>query len=86
YLIGSRAFNSSVQREINVETDRDVVKKSDILTWDVHRTAGTKGMNWELGLNGTGPTDAELRAVANWTLKAEDSKLVAVAVIQTNFS
>ncbi len=84
YLVGSNGLNSSVQKELNVETDRDVVKKSFILTWDVHRTSGTKGITWGGPLNGKGPTDGDLRAVANWTLKAEDSKLVPVASIQTN--
>ena len=84
YLCGMGSINSSVQREILVEQDRDVAKKSTIITWDVHRTSGTKGMDWTLATDGKGPTNADLRAVANWSLKAEDSKLVAVSSIQTN--
>ena len=84
YLIGVGALKSAVQKELNVEQDRDIAKKADEITWDVHRSFGLRGMDYTATVDKQGPTDVALQTTGNWSLVAEDSKLVPVANIQTN--
>lgn len=84
YLVGVGALKSAMQRQLNVEQDRSITRKSDQITWDVHRSLGVRGMDYTATVNKRGPEDTDLRTSGNWALVAEDAKLVPVASIQTS--
>jgi hypothetical protein len=84
YLVGKNALNSAIQKSINVEQDRDIVKKSDVLTYDFHRTIGVKGLDYTATVSAQGASLSNLRTSGNYSLVAEDSRFTRIASIQTN--
>lgn len=84
YLVGIGALKSVIQKDLAVESGRDIDNQSDKLVWSVHRSMGLKGMNFSGTINKQGPNDSDLRSSSNWGLVAEDAKLVPAASIQTN--
>lgn len=85
YLVGYGALKSAVQKDIMVETERNIGKQADQWAWSVHRSMGVKGMDYSASVAKEGPTDAELRNSANYGLVAESNKFVPVSSIQTNY-
>jgi len=85
YLVGYGALASAVQKDVTIETGRNIEKQADQWVWSVHRSMGVKGMDYTATVAKKGPEDADLRNSSNWSLVSEDSKLVASASIQTNY-
>ena len=79
YLVGNKTMNSSVQKELNVESDRDIKKQGQLIAYNLHRTLGVKGVSWTATNDQKGPEDSDLITTTNWELKAEDNKLVGIA-------
>ena len=79
YLVGNKTMNSSVQKELNVEQDRDIKKQGQSISYNLHRTLGVKGVSWTATNDQKGPEDSDLITTTNWELKAEDNKLVGIA-------
>lgn len=85
FMLGANAMYLGYQRMVNVETDRDITTKLDIVTYDQHFVMHLIGASF----TGTpaaayGPSDAELATTGNWTMVAESAKSVLAAAIVTN--
>jgi hypothetical protein len=80
FALGQNAMYLGYQRSVNVETDRDILTKEDIVSYDVHFVPHLRGMSW----NSTGlPSDANLIDTTKWTRVAEAEKLVKASSIIT---
>ena len=80
FVLGQNAMYLGYQRNVNVEADRDILTKEDIVSYDIHFVPHLRGMSW----NSTGlPTDANLIDTTKWTKVAESDKFVKAASVIT---
>jgi len=79
YLLGKGAMYLGYQRNMNVEFDRDIKAKMDIVSYDLHFVPHLMGVGWNDA--GRNPSDATLRDTTKWALKAENAKLVRAAAL-----
>ncbi|MCW5829043.1 MAG: hypothetical protein KIT79_06980 [Deltaproteobacteria bacterium] len=82
FFLGSRALYLGYQRELTIETDRDVLTKEDIISFDAHFVPHLFGVGWTDAANNPG-NDA-LADPDNWDLKAEDARSVRAVAMVTN--
>ncbi len=82
YFLGQRALYLGYQRELTVETDRDVLTKEDIISFDAHFVPHLFGVGWDSVANN--PSNSDLATPANWALKVEDTKSVRAVALITN--
>ena len=85
YLVGYGALKSAVQKDVTVETERNLGKQADQWAWSVHRSMGLRGMDYTASVAKKGPEDSDLRDSSNYALVAESAKFVPTASIQTNY-
>jgi hypothetical protein len=80
FALAKGAMYLGYQRDVNVEFDRDILTKEDIISYDVHFVPHLFGMGW----NSTGnPSDANLIDTTKWTMKVENAKHVKASSIIT---
>ena len=79
YGLAKGAMYLGYQRNMNVEFDRDIKAKMDLVSYDLHFVPHLRGVGWNDA--GRNPSDANLRDTTKWLLKAEDEKLVRAAAL-----
>ena len=82
YFFTAGAIASGEQAGLTMETDRDILAKSDALAVDLHYTYHPVGSKW--AVTTTNPTRAQLETVANWS-KVYELKNIGI-VRATNVS
>ncbi len=82
YFLGQRALYLGYQRELTLETDRDVLTKEDIISFDAHFVPHLFGVGWDSSTNN--PANSDLATGGNWVLKVEDTKSVKAVALVTN--
>ncbi len=82
YFFTAGAIASGEQAGLTMETDRDILAKSDALAVDLHYTYHPVGSKW--AVTTTNPTRAQLETVANWS-KVYETKNIGI-VRATNVS
>lgn len=74
-LLGMEALYNGVQSDFNLEMDRDILAKEDLISYDIHFVPHLVGMSWK-STSPLNPTDANIETAGNWELKASSAKLV----------
>ena len=82
YFFTQGAVASGEQAGMNMETDRDILAKSDALSVDLHYCYHPVGTKW--AVTTTNPTRAQLETVGNWS-KVYETKNIGI-VRATNVS
>lgn len=85
FILGPEALYFAPQRDFQVEFDRDIEAKEDIIVPDMHYIPHLVGVSYTGDpANDVGPTEAELATAGNWTLAVEDTKVVRAVKLVTN--
>jgi hypothetical protein len=82
YFFTQGAVASGEQAGMNMETDRDILAKSDAMAVDLHYAYHPVGTKW--AVTTTNPTRTQLETVANWS-KVYETKNIGI-VRATNIS
>jgi hypothetical protein len=81
FLLGANSMWLGYQKKVNIEFDRDVKQKKDIMAYDLHFIPHLDGVGYVDGST-ENPADTDLATAAYWELCKQDAKLVrAVALI-----
>jgi hypothetical protein len=84
YFFTQGAIASGEQMNMRIETDRDILAKSDAMSIDLHYCYHPVGAKWGVGT--TNPTQAQLATIGNWTKVYETKNLGIVrATVTSNF-
>jgi len=83
YLVGNGSFFHDFQAELDVEFDRDILDKSDLIAADVHYCVHLRGTNWKTS-SPDKPTKAQVKDTANWEQAAESNKEIKLVALLTN--
>ena len=81
YLFTPGAFGSGEQMALRTETDRDIMAKSDALSFDLHYVYHPMGTRFAEVAN---PTPAQLSTVGNWTKVYETNNLGIARITSTS--
>ncbi len=81
YLFTPGAFGSGEQMALRTETDRDIMAKSDALSFDLHYVYHPMGTRFAEVAN---PTAAQLSTVGNWTKVYETNNLGIARITSTS--
>ena len=81
YLFTPGAFGSGEQMALRTETDRDIMSKSDALSFDLHYVYHPMGTRFAEVAN---PTAAQLSTVGNWTKVYETNNLGIARITSTS--
>ncbi len=82
YFAKKGAMYVGMQREMQSETDRDILAFEDILSTQVHFVSHLRLVKW--GVTTNNPTNAQLATPTNWTKIASDDKLIKMVALETN--
>ena len=82
YFFQPGAVGSGEMQALDVEQDRDILAKSDAISYDAHYCYHPVGCKW--AVTTTNPTRAQLETVGNWS-KVYETKNIGIARI-TNVS
>lgn len=77
YFFAQGAIASGEQMGLNIEQDRDILAKSDALSFDLHYVYHVKGTSWNKNRLSTGyanPDRSGLHDVSNWEFDTEFKK------------
>jgi len=89
YLMGAGSVMEGVQQEFRVESDRNILSKQSVMSWDHHYLMHVMGTSW-LGASGAtdNPPNSDLVKAANWDMVYQTSKIIPVVkcVVNTPFS
>jgi len=81
YLFTPGAFGSGEQMALRTERDRDILAKSDALSFDLHYVYHPMGTRFAEVAN---PTPAQLATVGNWTKVYETNNLGIARITSTS--
>jgi hypothetical protein len=81
YAFTPGAIGSGQQMALRTETDRDILAKSDALSFDLHYVYHPMGTRFAEVAN---PTPAQLSTVGNWTKVYETNNLGIVRITSTS--
>jgi hypothetical protein len=85
FLLGTEAMYLIYQQTPEIEYDRDIEAKTDIIVPAVHFLPHLIGTNFTATpANDVGPTEAELATTGNWALAVEQTKSVRAVALVTN--
>ena len=82
YFFTQGAIASGEQMGMEVETDRDILAKSDAMSMDLHYCYHPVGAKWTVGT--TNPTRAQLETITNWTKVYETKNIGIVRATNTS--
>lgn len=82
YLAGPGAMQEGDQTPIEIEPDRNVLSKQDILAVDYHHIQHVPGTSWDESYDN--PTNAQIATGANWILAYEEPRLIPVVRLVVN--
>ena len=82
YFFTQGAIASGEQMGMEVETDRDILAKSDAMSMDLHYCYHPIGAKWTTGT--TNPTRAQLETITNWTKVYETKNIGIVRATNTS--
>ena len=84
YFFTEGAVGAGEQDELQTETDRDILAKSNALSLDAHFCYHPIGAKW--GVTTTNPTRAQLETIGNWS-KVYETKNIGIvrATVTSNF-
>lgn len=84
YFFTAGAVGSGEQAALDIEQDRDILAKSDAISYDAHYCYHPVGSKW--AVTTTNPTVAQLGTVANWSKVYENKNLgIARATVVSNY-
>ena len=84
YFFQPGAVGSGEQSALDIESDRDILAKSDAVSYDAHYCYHPGGAKW--AVTTTNPTVAQLQTVSNWSKVYQDKNLgVARATVVSNY-
>ena len=84
YFFKGGAVGSGEQAALDIEQDRDILAKSDAISYDSHYCYHPGGAKW--AVTTTNPTVAQLQTVANWSKVYQDKNLgIARATVVSNY-
>jgi len=75
YFFTQGAIASGEQMGMEIETDRDILAKSDAMSMDLHYVYHPVGAKW--AVTTTNPTRAQLETIGNWT-KVYETKNIGI--------
>lgn len=70
------------QKDLEVETDRDILGFEDVFSTSIHFVPHVKLVKWNQTI--TNPTNAQLATASYWTSVANDHKFIGLVALQTN--
>ena len=82
YFFTQGAIASGEQMGMEVETDRDILAKSDAMSMDLHYVYHPVGAKW--AVTTTNPTRAQLETITNWTKVYETKNIGIVRATNTS--
>ena len=82
YFFTQGAIASGEQMGMEVETDRDILAKSDAMSMDLHYCYHPIGSKW--AVTTTNPTRAQLETITNWTKVYETKNIGIVRATNTS--
>jgi len=82
YFFTQGAIASGEQMGMEVETDRDILAKSDAMSMDLHYVYHPVGAKWAVGT--PNPTRAQLETITNWTKVYETKNIGIVRATNTS--
>ena len=84
YFFQPGSVGSGEQAALDIEQDRDILAKSDAISYDTHYCYHPSGAKW--AVTTTNPTIAQLQTVGNWSNVYENKNLgVARATVVSNY-
>ena len=84
YFFKAGAVGSGEGPSLDIEQDRDILAKSDAISYDAHYCYHPGGSKW--AVTTTNPTVAQLQTVGNWSKVYEDKNLgIARATVVSNY-
>ena len=84
YFFQPGSVGSGEQAALDIEQDRDILSKSDALSYDAHYCYHPVGSKWQVTT--TNPTVAQLQTVASWAKVFENKNLgIARATVVSNY-
>ena len=82
YFFTQGAIASGEQMGMEIETDRDILAKSDAMSMDLHYVYHPVGAKW--AVTTTNPTRAQLETIGNWTKVYETKNIGIVRASNTS--
>ena len=82
YFAKKGAIYLGRQKDLEVETDRDILGFEDVFSTSIHFVPHVKLCKWNQTI--TNPTNAQLATSSYWTSVADDHKFIGMVALQTN--
>lgn len=82
YFAKKGAMYLGMQRELQNETDRDILAFEDVLSTQIHFVPHVRLVKWKVTTEN--PTNAQLADPTNWEKVAADDKLINIVALVTN--
>jgi len=81
FIAGRGVMYFGFQREITIETDKDILAQEEVMVTTVHFCAHLKGVKW--AVTTTNPNNATLATGTNWQ-KVWPDKAIRIVALKTN--